>query len=57
MVLIVHKVEIFDGKQMQRKKREKDTYSIYTEGFYEVATESCPEWDLNTRPLNSVQAL
>ena len=42
---------------MQRKRREKDTYSIYTEGFYEVATESCPEWDLNTRPLNSVQAL
>ena len=28
-----------------------------TEGFLEVAIESWPEWDLNPRPLNSVQAL
>ena len=28
-----------------------------TEGFFEVAIESCPEWDLNPRPLNSVQML
>ena len=28
-----------------------------TEGFFEVAIESWPEWDLNPRPLNSVQAL
>ena len=26
-----------------------------TEEFLEVAIESCPEWDLNPRPLNSVQ--
>ena len=26
-----------------------------TEGFLEVAIESWPEWDLNPRPLNSVQ--
>ena len=26
-----------------------------TEGFFEVAIESWPEWDLNLRPLNSVQ--
>ena len=26
-----------------------------TEGLFEVAIESCPEWDLNPRPLNSVQ--
>ena len=25
-----------------------------TEGFFEVALESWPEWDLNPRPLNSV---
>ena len=25
-----------------------------TEGFFEVAIESWPEWDLNARPLNSV---
>ena len=25
-----------------------------TEGFFEVAIESWPEWDLNPRPLNSV---
>ena len=23
-----------------------------TDGFFEVAIESCPEWDLNPRPLN-----
>ena len=28
-----------------------------TEGFLEVAIESWPEWDLNPRPLNSVQTL
>ena len=26
-----------------------------TEGFSEVALESWPQWDLNPRPLNSVQ--
>ena len=25
-----------------------------TDGFFEVATGSWPEWDLNPRPLNSV---
>ena len=25
-----------------------------TEGFFEVAIESWPEWDLNPQPLNSV---
>ena len=28
-----------------------------TEGFLEVAIESWREWDLNPRPLNSVQTL
>ena len=28
-----------------------------TERFFQVAIESCPEWDLNPRPLNSVQTL
>ena len=28
-----------------------------TEGFFEVAIESWPEWDLKPRPLNSVQTL
>ena len=28
-----------------------------TEGFLEVAIESWPEWDMNPRPLNSVQTL
>ena len=28
-----------------------------TEGLFEVAKESWPEWDLNPRPLNSVQTL
>ena len=28
-----------------------------TGGFLEVAIESWPEWDLNQRPLNSVEAL
>ena len=28
-----------------------------TEGFFEAALESWPEWDLNPRPLNSVQTL
>ena len=30
---------------------------LTTEGFLEVAIESWPEWDLNPRPLNSVQTL
>ena len=30
---------------------------VTTEGFAEVTIESCPEWDLNPRPLNSVQTL
>ena len=34
------------------------TYMVFTtEGFLEVAIESWPEWDLNPRPLNSVQTL
>ena len=33
-------------------------YMVFTtEEFLEVATESWPEWDLNPRPLNSVQTL
>ena len=28
-----------------------------TEGFFEVAIESWPEWDFNPRSLNSVQTL
>ena len=28
-----------------------------TEGFFEVAIESWHEWDLNPRPLSSVQTL
>ena len=28
-----------------------------TKAFFEVAIESWPEWDLNPRPLNSVQTL
>ena len=28
-----------------------------TVGFFEVAIESWPEWDLNPRPLNSIQML
>ena len=28
-----------------------------TEGFFEVAIESWTEWDLNSRPLDSVQTL
>ena len=28
-----------------------------TEGLFEVAIESWPEWDLNPRPLNAVQTL
>ena len=26
-----------------------------TEGFLEMATESCPEWNFNPRPWSSVQ--
>ena len=33
-------------------------YIVFTtEGFLEVALESWPEWDLNPRPLSSVQTL
>ena len=32
-------------------------YIFTTEGLFEVAIESWPEWDLNPRPLNSVQTL
>ena len=33
-------------------------YMVFTtEGLFEVAIESWPEWDLNPRPLNSVQML
>ena len=33
-------------------------YMVFTtEGFLEVAIESWPEWNLNPRPLNSVQTL
>ena len=33
-------------------------YMVFTtDGFFEVAIESWPEWDLNPRPLNSVQTL
>ena len=33
-------------------------YTVFiTDGFFEVAIESWPEWDLNSRPLNSVQML
>ena len=28
-----------------------------TERYLEVATESWPKWDLNPRPLNSIQTL
>ena len=28
-----------------------------TEGSFEVAIESWPEWDLNPRPMNSIQTL
>ena len=28
-----------------------------TEGFFELAIGSRPEWDLNPRPMNSVQTL
>ena len=28
-----------------------------SEGFFDVAIENWPEWDLNPRPLNSVQTL
>ena len=31
-------------------------YMVFTtEGFFKVVIESWPEWDLNPRPLNSVQ--
>ena len=31
-------------------------YMVFTtDGFFEIAIESWPEWDLNPQPLNSVQ--
>ena len=30
---------------------------LTTEGFFELAIGSWPEWDLNLRPLNFVQTL
>ena len=32
-------------------------YIYTTEAFFEVAIKSWSEWDLNPRPLNSVQTL
>ena len=33
-------------------------YMVFTtDRFFEVAAESWPEWDLNPRPLNSIQTL
>ena len=33
-------------------------YMVFTtDGFFEVAIESWPEWDLNPRPVNSVKTL
>ena len=33
-------------------------YIVFTiEGFFEIAIESWPEWDLNPQTLNSVQTL
>ena len=33
-------------------------HMVFTsDGFFEVATESCPEWDLKQRPLSYVQTL
>ena len=42
---------------------ERDIVKLYiymvftTDGLFEVAIESWPEWDLNPQPLNSVQML
>ena len=34
------------------------TYMVFTtEGLFEIAIESWPEWNLNPQPLNSVQTL
>ena len=33
------------------------TWGTIHEGFFEVAIEGWSEWDLNPRPLNSVQTL
>ena len=30
---------------------------VYTEELFDVAVKSWPEWDLNPRPMNSVQTL
>ena len=32
-------------------------YITITQGFFEVAIESWPEWDLKPRPINSVQRI
>ena len=44
-------LEIFTESRRHFKK------VFTTEGFLEVAIESWTEWDLNPRPLNSVQTL
>ena len=34
------------------------THVVFTtEGLFEIAIESWPEWDLNPQPLNSLQTL
>ena len=34
------------------------THMVFTtEGFFQVAIEDWPEWDLKPRPLNSIQTL
>ena len=40
------------------RQRANHIYMVFTtEELFEVAIESWPEWDLNPRPLNSVQTL
>ena len=40
------------------RQRANHIYMVFTtEGLFEVAIESWPEWDFNPRPLNSVQTL
>ena len=48
----------YSRTQIRRRKRRRLPAVVFTtEGFLEVAIESWPEWDLNPRPLNSVQTL
>ena len=46
---------LFPKKSAEQRKLHIMVFT--TEGFFEVAIESWPEWDLNPRPLNSVQTL